>query len=93
MNKEELDQVESSQRQHHEEMKHQDVMAGVVEQLEYTLFGMLKPTICRDGNQWCVLYGKDLQEGIAGFGDTPYEAVLDWNSAWRALAKTPPKNT
>lgn len=30
----------------------------------------------KDGNQWCVLYGENLQVGIAGFGDTPYEAML-----------------
>ena len=31
----------------------------------------------RDGAQWCVLYGPDLQTGIAGFGDTPDAAI--WN--------------
>lgn len=29
----------------------------------------------KDGNQWCVLYGANLQEGIAGFGDTPISAM------------------
>lgn len=52
------------------------------ERAEYNLFSMLKPSIQRDGNQWCVLYGEDLQVGIAGFGDTPYEAILDWNKQW-----------
>ena len=33
--------------------------------------------ISLDGNQWCALMGIDLQEGIAGFGDTPQEAVED----------------
>jgi hypothetical protein len=42
----------------------------------------LKPTITKDGNQWCVLYGADLQEGIAGFGNTPYQAILDFNTAF-----------
>ena len=28
-----------------------------------------------DGNQWCALIGEDLQEGIAGFGDTRYDAI------------------
>ena len=27
------------------------------EQQEFNLFATLKPTITRDGNQWCVLYG------------------------------------
>lgn len=33
-------------------------------------------TIEEDGNQWCALLGPDLQEGIAGFGDTPKKALL-----------------
>lgn len=31
-----------------------------------------------DGNQWCFLYGENIQEGICGFGDTIYEAALDF---------------
>lgn len=33
--------------------------------------------ITRDGNQWCALIGRDLQDGIAGFGDTITEALYD----------------
>lgn len=29
----------------------------------------------RDGNQWCVLYGRNLQQGIAAFGETPEKAI------------------
>ena len=28
-----------------------------------------------DGDQWCALYGENLQEGVAGFGRTPAEAM------------------
>jgi len=28
-----------------------------------------------DGDQWCALLGENLQEGGAGFGSTPIEAV------------------
>jgi hypothetical protein len=28
------------------------------------------------GNQWCVLLGEDLQQGIAGFGASPEEAIV-----------------
>ena len=52
------------------------------EQSEFNLFTMLKPSIQIDGNQWCVLYGEDLQAGIAGFGDSPHMAIMDFNSAW-----------
>lgn len=43
---------------------------------------MIKPTIKQDGDHWCCLYGKDLQEGIAGFGKSPHLAVMDWNKEW-----------
>ncbi len=84
MNEEEIRQVESSQRQHHEVLEHQDRAYLTCQAIEYNLFAMLKPTLARDGKQWCVLYGDDLQVGIAGFGDSPYEAILDWNRQWAA---------
>jgi hypothetical protein len=55
---------------------------SIVEAAEYNLVALLKPSIAIDGNQWCVLYGEDLQNGVAGFGDTPYLAVLAFNKAW-----------
>ncbi len=33
-------------------------------------------------NTWCALYGDDLQNGVAGFGDSPQEAVAAFNRAW-----------
>lgn len=35
-----------------------------------------------DGNQWIALYGTNLQEGIAGCGDTAEKAMLDFDRAW-----------
>lgn len=54
----------------------------LVEKQEYNLFQMLKPKLYRDGNQWCVLYGDNLQEGICGFGDSPYKAIWNWKQAF-----------
>ena len=38
-------------------------------------------TLCikpfKDGNQWCFLYGENIQEGICGFGETIFKAA--WN--------------
>ncbi len=76
------EQVESSQRQRHEELQHQEKINLIVEQKEYNLFVILKPKLYKDGNQWCCLYGKNIQVGLAGFGDTPYKAILNWNSKW-----------
>lgn len=32
----------------------------------------------KNGNQWCFLYGDNIQEGIVGFGDTVYEAACEF---------------
>jgi len=32
----------------------------------------------KDGNQWCFLYGENIQEGICGFGDTIYQAAKEF---------------
>jgi hypothetical protein len=35
----------------------------------------LEIEITMDGDKWCALYGENLQEGCAGFGETPIEAL------------------
>ena len=82
MTQEELNQVESSQRQHFDCMAHQEKMNLIVEQEEYNLFSMLKPKLYKDQNTWCCLLGEDIISGISGFGDTPYLAILDWQRSF-----------
>jgi hypothetical protein len=41
-----------------------------------------RPTLSLDGNQWCALYGDNLQVGCAGFGDTPALAMAAFDAAW-----------
>lgn len=36
----------------------------------------LKPF--KDGNQWCFLFGDNIQDGIAGFGNTVEDAAIDF---------------
>jgi len=36
--------------------------------------------IYMDGNSWCVLSGDDLEDGVAGFGDTVAEAIKDFSN-------------
>lgn len=43
-----------------------------------------RPSIGRDGNKWCALYGSNLMEGVAGFGDSPAEAMADFDKNWNA---------
>jgi len=40
---------------------------------------LFKPEISIDGNQYCVLLGQNLMEGVAGFGDTLSEAMFDFD--------------
>ena len=42
------------------------------------LIEKLKPTFSKDGNMFCYLYGENLQEGIAGFGETVAIAMNDF---------------
>lgn len=41
-----------------------------------------RPRLTADGTSWCALYGENLQEGVAGFGDTPEAAYRDFDRAW-----------
>lgn len=43
-----------------------------------------QPALFIDGDQWCALYGEDLQSGVAGFGDSPAKAMVDFNKNWHA---------
>lgn len=66
----------------YKERQHQSAMNFLVAQEEFSLVGLLRPKIFIDGNQWCALYGDNMQDGIAGFGDSPILAVYDFNAAW-----------
>lgn len=41
-----------------------------------------RPAISLDGNMWCALYGDNLQDGVAGFGRSPAEAMADFDKNW-----------
>lgn len=41
-----------------------------------------KPKLSIDGNMWCALYGDNLQDGVAGFGASPREAMWDFDRNW-----------
>ena len=44
---------------------------------------LYKPVLTQDGDAWCMLYGVDLQSGLAGFGDTPAQAAKAFDKAWK----------
>ena len=43
---------------------------------------LYRPALSRDGNMWCALYGENLQEGIAGFGETAAAAMTEFDQNW-----------
>ena len=43
---------------------------------------LFRPTLSADGDQWCALYGDNLQVGVAGFGETPEKAMIAFDIAW-----------
>lgn len=45
---------------------------------------LFRPRIAPDGNAWAAVYGDNVQEGIAGFGDSPDEAMREFDKAWYA---------
>jgi hypothetical protein len=45
---------------------------------------VFRPKLTIDGDQWCALYGDNLQDGVAGFGVSPREALWNFDSAWWA---------
>ncbi len=43
---------------------------------------LYRPELSIDGNKWMALYGPDLAVGVAGFGDTPAQAMEAFDKAW-----------
>ena len=65
----------------------QSIHSRAIESEEFNLVSMLRPKVYIDGDRWCVLYGENLQDGVAGFGDSPILAVYDFNRAWHRPLK------
>jgi hypothetical protein len=57
--------------------------ANITEQARRAPHVLMRPTIMLDGDQWCALYGQDLMDGVAGFGETPEKAMEAFDEAWR----------
>lgn len=56
------------------------VLAGLEMQRPSVVF---RPRLFIDENKWCALYGDNVQDGVAGFGDSPLEAMIDFDAQWR----------
>ena len=70
----------------------EQVQSFIISQEDFILFSLLRPNLYKDGDQWCCLYGENLQEGIAGFGSTPHLAVKNWRKEWDKSLNSKPQN-
>lgn len=57
--------------------------AAAINEAHTTPSAIYRPKIYPDGNQWCALYGDDLQSGVCGFGDSPALAMADFDKSWK----------
>jgi len=66
---------------HHAEMAANAVQCAAAEYERPSV--LFRPNVFIDGNQWCALYGDNLQDGVGGFGDSPAKATRDFDRAWQ----------
>lgn len=66
----------------YEVIRHQEQLNLIIGNQELQLVKTYNLIPFKDGDQWCVLLGENLQVGIAGFGETPYKAILAFNNAF-----------
>ena len=45
---------------------------------------LYRPALAVDGDQWFALYGSNIQDGVAGFGESPALAMSDFDANWLA---------
>lgn len=88
------DVLESAARNAFDISHARQMLQGYIESVgwEMTRPSMLwRPALKRDGDQWCALYGENLQEGVSGFGPTPDMAMSAFDKAWHEHL-SPPKS-
>jgi hypothetical protein len=51
----------------------------------------MRPRLTKDGNRFCFLCGEDLQNGISGFGETPFDAASDFCTSFMRETIREPK--
>ena len=40
---------------------------------------IFKPVVFKDGDLFCVILGPDAERGVCGYGDTPKQALMNWD--------------
>lgn len=65
---------------HHLQCITQDFCIAAAEQQRPSV--LFRPVLSQDGDMFCALYGGDLVNGCAGFGDTPAKAMAEFDVEW-----------
>ena len=60
------------------DLQQQEIMGVLIQNSQLNLVVTLKPTLFKKGDQWCYLLGENVISGVAGFGNTPFEAALNF---------------
>lgn len=71
--------------QHYAEMATESVRIAASDHSRPSV--LFRPEVYIDGDQWCALYGTDLQRGVVGFGDSPEEAMWNFDQEWAKKIK------
>jgi len=71
-------EMESSQRQYQNIQEHTQKMENGYEFHALKIANELCGVPKKDGNEWCFLWGENIQEGICGFGETIICACIDF---------------
>ena len=62
--------------------EHYEKMCLLTQQWDFRLVQMLGIKPHKDGDRWYFLYGDNIQDGVCGFGETPYKAMIAFNLNW-----------
>lgn len=65
------------------EMMNAAITAANAAEMQMRPSVLFRPKLSRDGNQWCALYGDNIQSGVAGFGNSPEKAMAAFDDNWR----------
>lgn len=71
-------QVESSQRQHNEEIIFQQRLENEYERHAFAIVRELELMPYKDGNEWCILWGENIQDGVFASGQNVRQAVVNF---------------
>jgi len=69
---------------HDERLVFESKMNLIYDETVIMLVQRLGAKITKDGDEYCCLYGDNIQEGICGFGKNPYLAALDFRKEFLA---------